>query len=95
MAKACDGLRHRIDDGFRIGAVRFNRDYGPPMRLRRMGGFGCLFRRVGVGQSDRRPVRSKPSHDSGANTSRTSQDKSDLVDECRLITHTFSPLLTN
>src|ERR1700722_17442258 len=95
MAKACDGLRYGIHDGFGIGAVRFNCDYGLAMRLRRTGGFGRLFRRVGVGQSDRRTVCSKPSHDRRADTSRASEDKCDLVDECRLVTHTFSPLLTN
>src|ERR1700682_6324778 len=80
MAKACDGLRHGIHDGFGIGAVRFNCDHWLAMRLRRTGGFGRLFRRVGVGQSDQRTVRGKPSRYRRANTPRASQDKCDLID---------------
>jgi NAD(P)-dependent dehydrogenase (short-subunit alcohol dehydrogenase family) len=43
-------------------------------------GFGRLFRRVGVGQSDRRTVRGKPSRYRRANTPRASQDKCDPID---------------
>src|SRR5882757_2191164 len=95
MAKARDGLCHGIHDGFGIGAVRFNCDHWLAMSLRRTGGFGGLFRRVGVCQSDHRTVRRKPYRDCRANTPRASQDKRDLIDQSRLVTHAFSPLLTD
>src|ERR1700680_3582896 len=72
-------LCHRIHDGFGIGAVGFNRDHWLAMRFRRAGGFGRLLRRVGVGQRNRRAVRSKPSHDRRANSPRATKNKRDLV----------------
>src|SRR6202022_3618452 len=65
------------------------------MRFRRAGGFGRLLRRVGVGQRNRRAVRSKPSHDRRANAPRAPKNKRDLVGQRRFIMHMLSPLLTN
>src|SRR5258705_1423510 len=94
MAKACDRLCHRIHDGFWIGTVGFDRDHGLAMRFRRAGGFGRLLRRVGVGQRNRRAVRSKSPHDRRTNAREPPTTRATLSISAGSL-YICSPLLTN